>query len=52
MPRPPIGPKVQTAVPDEIKEWIDRERRRRRVKEGVVTRELILAGFAASREGA
>lgn len=44
MARKLIGPKVQAAVPDEIVDWIRSQAEARRVKEAVVTRELVLAG--------
>lgn len=48
MARKLIGPKVQAAVPDEVAEYIRRQAEERRVKEAVVTRELVVAGHAAT----
>lgn len=39
--RPRIGPKVQSNVPAEAKEWIKQRARRYKVNEALVVRELI-----------
>lgn len=47
--RPRIGPKVQTNVPDEAKEYIEARAERFRVDEAVVVRELILMGIDSAK---
>jgi len=51
MARRLIGPKVQTQVPDTLKDYIERLAALHKVKEAVVVRELLMAGAAhAERE--
>lgn len=44
--RPYIGPKVQTHVPDPVKDLVKEEAARRGVPEAEVNREVFLAGLA------
>lgn len=45
--RPYIGQKVQTHVPDPVKEWVKEEAKRQGIAEAEVSRRIFLAGLAA-----
>jgi hypothetical protein len=47
---PLIGPKVQTQVPETIKDFIGRLAAQHGVKEAVVVRELIMVGAAHAEQ--
>lgn len=44
--RPPIGPKVQTAAPEDCYANMEEEARKRGVRVAVIVREVIVAGCA------
>lgn len=48
--RPPIGPEVKTRAPEEVVLYIKLQAKRRRVRAAAIARELIIAGYYASRE--
>lgn len=50
--RPRIGPKVQSNIPDEAKEYIRKRAKRYKVNEALVVRELILLAIDVESETA
>lgn len=48
--RPPVGPEVKTRVPEEVITFIRLQSVRRRVRQAAITRELIIAGYYASKD--
>jgi hypothetical protein len=47
--RPPVGPKVQAAVPSEVHAFILRRARVTRQRQAAIVRSLIMAGYEATR---
>lgn len=45
--RPPIGPKMQGAVPPEVYAAVEQEARRREVQMAIIWREMAIAAFNA-----
>lgn len=47
--RPPVGPVVKAAVPEEVHAYVIRMAALRRAKRAAIVRSLIIAGYEATR---